>query len=123
MKSNNIDNKQETGNTVIFITSAELGRGSAELGAILMKNFMYALIENKELPCSMLFINSGVQLTCENSPVLEHLMNLREQGVEILSCGTCLDYFKLKEKLCVGQVTNIYTILERINKAAKVISL
>lgn len=122
MESNISDDKQ-TGNTVIFITSSELGRGSTELGAILMKNFMYALIENKELPRTILFINSGVQLACENSPVLEHLLNLRKQGVEILSCGTCLDYYQIKEKLRAGQVTNIYTILEKLNKAAKVISL
>ena len=84
---------------------------------------MYALIENKELPRTILFINSGVQLACENSPVLEHLLNLRKLGVEILSCGTCLDYYQIKEKLRAGQVTNIYTILEKLNKAAKVISL
>lgn len=111
------------GKTVFFVTSAELGRGSAELGAILMKNFMCALIENKELPDSMLFMNSGVQLTCENSPVLEHLQKLGESSVEILACGTCLDYYDLKDKIGVRQVTNIYTILEKVSQATKVISL
>ncbi|MHB9095310.1 MAG: sulfurtransferase-like selenium metabolism protein YedF, partial [Eubacteriales bacterium] len=89
----------------------------------LMKSFMFALVESDGLPQSMLFVNSGVYLTCENSPVLEHLMNLEKRGVEILSCGTCLDYFKIKAKLCVGQMTNMYTILETMNNANKVISL
>ncbi|MFZ5639516.1 MAG: sulfurtransferase-like selenium metabolism protein YedF [Bacillota bacterium] len=114
---------EESGNTVIFCSSSELGRGSAELGAILMKSFMFTLVESAERPRAMLFVNSGVYLTCEGSPVLEHVRNLQEQGVEILSCGTCLDYFKLKEKLLVGQISNMYTIYEKLNKADKVISI
>lgn len=110
-------------NTVIFVPSAEFGRGSQELGAILMKSFLFTLLESDELPSTMLFVNSGVQLTCEDSAVLEHLMEIQNRGVEILSCGTCLDYYKLKEKLCIGQVTNMYTILEKMNRADKVISL
>ena len=113
----------ETRNTVIFVSSSEMGRGSDELGAILMKSFMFTVFESEVPPQCILFVNSGVHLTCENSPVLEHLMNLQNRGVEILSCGTCLDYFKIKERLCVGHVTNIYTILEKINKADKVVSL
>lgn len=123
-KETGLDTEEHaTGNTVILVSAAEMGRGSAELGAILMKSFMFALVEGESLPGSILFINSGVNLTCENSPVLEHLMNLEKRGVEILSCGTCLDYFKLKEKLCVGQITNMYTILEKMNKSDKIISL
>lgn len=114
---------QRTGNIVIYVSSSEIGHGSSELGQILMKSFMFTLFESEEVPGSLLFVNSAVYLTCENSPVLEYLMNLQKRGVEILSCGTCLDYFKIKEKLCVGQVTNMYTILEKMNKADKVISL
>lgn len=109
--------------TVIFITSSELGRGSDELGAILMKSFLFTVLESDELPTCILFANSGVKLTCEDSPVIEHMMQLQNKGVEILSCGTCLDFFKLKEKLCIGQVTNMYTILEKMNQADKVINL
>ncbi len=115
--------KQDIGNTVIFVSSSELGRGSVELGTILIKSFMFTLMESKEQPGTILFVNSGVYLTCEDSPVLEHLINLEQQGVEILSCGTCLEYFKLKEKLGVGQVTNMYSIYEKLNKADKTISL
>lgn len=112
-----------TDNTVVFVTSSEFGRGSAELGNVLMKSFMFTLVESDVLPQCLLFVNSGVYLTCEGSPVLDHLVNLKERGVEILSCGTCLDYFKLKEKLSVGQVTNMYTIYEKMNGSAKVITI
>jgi len=114
---------QPPGNAVIFCSSSELGRGSTELGGLLMKSLMFTIVESKELPGSMLFVNSGVHLTCSNSPVLEHLKNLEQQGVEILSCGTCLDYYKLKENPGVGQVSNMYAIYEKMNKAGKVISL
>ena len=115
--------EQKSGKSVIFISSSEMGQGSSELGAILMKSFMFTLVESEDLPLTILFVNSGVYLTCEESPVLEHLLNLQERGVEILSCGTCLDYFKIKEKLCVGQVSNMYTIYEKMAGADKVISL
>lgn len=114
---------QDAGNGVIFCTSSELGRGSTELGITLMKSFMFTLTESKNLPGTMLFVNSGVQLTCEGSPVLDHLRTLEQHGVEILSCGLCLDYFTLKEKLSVGRVTNMYAIYEKLNKADKVISI
>lgn len=112
-----------TGSNAVFVQSSEFGRGSTELGNILMKSFMFTLVESDTPPQCMLFVNSGVYLTCNGSPVLEHLLNLAERGVKILSCGTCLDYFKLKEQLAVGQVTNMYTIYEEMNKADKVISL
>lgn len=112
-----------TASTVFLISSSEMGRGSAELGSVLIKSLMFTILESDELPATMLFVNGGVFLTCEDSPVLEHLMNLEKRGVEILSCGTCLDYFKIKDKLCVGQVTNMYTILEKMNYSDKVISL
>lgn len=120
---NQIPEQKTGGNTVVFVASSEFGRGSTELGNILMKSFMFTLVESDELPQSILFVNSGIYLTCEGSPVLDHLLNLNERGVKILSCGTCLDYFKLKEKLAVGQVTNMYTIYEEMNSASKVLSI
>lgn len=115
--------QSEAENIVIFVSSSELGRGSAELGEILIKSFMYTLVESDTPPQTMVFVNSGVKLTTENSPVLEYLITLNQRGVEILSCGTCLDYFNLKEKLCVGNISNMYTIYEKLGKAQKVISL
>ncbi|BBB90608.1 MAG TPA: sulfurtransferase-like selenium metabolism protein YedF [Methylomusa anaerophila] len=100
---------------VYLITKNTLGSGSDELGAVLMKSWAYTLRETKPLPSTIMFVNSGVRLTCDGSPILEHLSALADQGVEILSCGTCLDYFGLKEQLKVGSVTNMYTILERLS--------
>ncbi len=88
------------------------------LGAISIR-----LTEVEPYPKALLFLNSGVNLTVTDSPVIEHLRVLESKGVEILSCGTCLDYFNLKDKLGVGGVTNMYTIVETMNKAKNTISL
>jgi selenium metabolism protein YedF len=109
--------------TIYLITQKTLGHGSSELGGVLIKSFFFALLEKEPLPQTLLFVNSGVHLTTENSPVIEHLTALQEQGVQILSCGTCLDYYELKDKLLVGGITNMYTIIEEMSAAAKVITL
>ena len=98
----------------IMITGSLFGKGAEELGQVLMKSFMFTLTEIQAPVTTLIFINSGVYLTIEGSPVLEHLQNLEQQGCEILSCGTCLDYYNLKEKLAVGQVTNMYTAVEKL---------
>jgi selenium metabolism protein YedF len=110
------------GETVYLITRETLGHGSDELGAILMKSFFYTVRESKPLPRAVLFINSGVKLTVAGSPVLDHLTALAAAGVNVLSCGTCLDYFALKDTLAVGGVTNMYTILEQL-AAGKAVTL
>jgi len=100
-----------------------LGRGDDTLGNVLIKSFFYTLNENDVVGKTLIFLNSGVKLTCSGSEVLEHLMSLEKRGTEILSCGTCLDFYGLKEKLCVGKITNMYHILELLIKAPKVIHL
>ena len=111
------------GTYAIFVTSNTLGRGNDELGQTLMKSFFYSLTERDALPLTIAFLNSGVYLTCQHSPVLEHLLNIEGRGTEILSCGTCLDFYALKDKLCVGTVSNMFTILEKMLKADKVITI
>lgn len=108
---------------VILVTSEFLGVGDDKLGAILMKSYMYALTESDIKPKTMLFMNGGVKLTTEGSDVLESLKTLESQGVEIMSCGTCLDFYGLKEKLAVGQVTNMYTIVEKTNSSSNTIRI
>ena len=108
---------------VYLITQNSLGHGSAELGALLMKSFMYALRESTVMPKTILFMTAGVMLTIKSSPVLEHLETLKQRGVEILSCGTCLDYFAVKNELAIGGVTNMYTVIEAMSAADKVITL
>ena len=108
---------------VVMITSDRLGDGPEELGRLLMKNFVHTLLETSELPSRMLFLNTGVFLTCEGSDILEALGNLHDMGVEIFSCGLCLDYFKIKDKLKVGAVTNMLAIAEYLLSGDLVVKL
>ena len=98
-----------------------MGHGNDELGKILMKGFIYALSQLEELPKTILFYNGGATITTEGSASIEDLKSMEAQGVEILTCGTCLDYYGLKDKLCVGSVTNMYTIVEKLSQADKII--
>lgn len=110
-----------SGNTVIVIASDRMGSGNDELGKVLIKGFIFAVTQLDELPKAMLFYNGGATLTAEGSDSLEDLKALESQGVEIMTCGTCLDYYGLKEKLAVGTVTNMYSIVETMAGAGKVI--
>ena len=109
------------GNKVVVISSSYMGTGDDELGAVLMKGFIYALSQQDELPKTILFYNSGAKLACEMSPTLEDLMSLEANGVEILTCGTCLNHYGLTEKLKVGGVTNMYVITEKMMQAALIV--
>ncbi len=117
------EKKNNTQDLVILIGKDTMGEGSNELGEILMKGYIYTLTESKPYPKSILFINAGVKLTTDGSEVINHIRKLEAAGVEILSCGTCLDYFNLKDKLIVGGVTNMYTIVERMNGAKNTLKL
>lgn len=108
-------------NLVVAIASDRMGHGNDELGKVLMKGFIYAVSQLEELPKTILFYNGGATITCEGSASLEDLKNMEAQGVEILTCGTCLDYYGLKEKLAVGSVTNMYSIVEKLAQADKII--
>ncbi len=109
------------GNTVVVISADHMGEGDEELGKILIKGFIYALTEQDVLPKTMLFYNGGAKLTCEESPTLEDLKSLEAQGVEILTCGTCLNHYGLTDKLQVGSVTNMYVIAEKMTQAGNII--
>lgn len=109
--------------TVLLITSADLGRGSEELGQVLMRAFFHTLGEASDLPAKVIFMNSGVQLTVASSPVLEDLKALEAKGVALFSCGTCLNYFELMPQLAVGGVSNMYEITENLFGAQKVVRL
>ncbi|MGI5921862.1 MAG: sulfurtransferase-like selenium metabolism protein YedF [Syntrophomonadaceae bacterium] len=111
------------GYVAILITSQFFGQGNDELGQVLMKSFLYSLSEMKEQVKYIIFMNSGIFLTCEGSPVLEYLQGLAAGGVEILSCGTCLDFYHMKDKLAVGQVTNMYSAMDILTSAPKSLTL
>lgn len=108
-------------NTVIVIASNKMGDGEEELGKVLMKGYLYALTQLEKLPKTILFYNSGAFLTCEGSDSLEDLKSLEAQGVEIFTCGTCLNFYGITEKLKVGTVTNMYVIAEKMSGAGRVV--
>ena len=112
---------KEKKHTIVVVSSDRMGSGNDELGKVLVKGFIFAVTQLDELPEQMLFYNGGAVLTCEGADTLEDLKSLEAQGVEILTCGTCLDYYGLKEKLQVGSVTNMYAIVEAMNRADKII--
>ena len=108
-------------NTVVVISSKAMGHGGDELGTALMKGFIFALSQQETLPNTILFYNGGANIPVEGSVSLEDLKNMEAQGVEILTCGTCLNFYGLTEKLAVGEVTNMYTIVEKMTGADLII--
>lgn len=116
-KDNSLDD------TCVFISSDKMGNGNDELGNVLIKGFIYTLTETKPYPKSILLVNGGVRLSADNEATIENLKILEEAGVEILSCGTCLDYYGLKENLQVGTVTNMYTIVDILKNSSNTISI
>ena len=106
---------------VVAVDTACMGRGDDALGATLMKGFLYALSQLEQLPRTILFYNGGAHLTVEGSDSLEDLKAMADRGVEILTCGTCLNFYGLTERLAVGGVTNMYTIVEKLSGADRVV--
>ena len=99
-----------------------MGKGNDELGAILIKAFIHTLLQMENLPTRMLFYNTGVKLAALGSPVLDDLNQLSEAGVEILVCGTCLNFFELTDQLAVGSVTNMYEIATTMAAAPRILT-
>lgn len=106
---------------VYFISANSIGQGSPDLGEVLMKSLMTTLAEQP--PETLLFMNTGVFLVVKGSPVLDQLGKMSHAGTEILVCGTCLDYYQLKDKLTVGVVSNMYEINSRLSGPEKVITV
>lgn len=108
-------------NVVVQVSSGTMGAGDDALGKKLMKAFIFSLTQLDELPQTILFYNGGAYLTCEGSDSLEDLKNLAGAGVEILTCGTCLDFYGIGDKLAVGEVTNMYVIAQKLSGASVVV--
>ena len=103
--------------TVVVISSDRMGEGDEELGKILIKGFIFAISEQEKLPDTMLFYNGGAKLTCNGSDSLEDIRSLEAAGVNVMTCGTCLNHYGLTEELAVGTVTNMYVIAETMTGA------
>jgi selenium metabolism protein YedF len=111
------------GDIVMVIASDTVGKGSDELGGILMRAFMHTLLEVKPQPHTIILMNNGVKLAVTGSTVLDDLKELSDNGIEILVCGTCLNYFGLTDNVAVGEISNAYTIAETMLQAGKVVNL
>jgi selenium metabolism protein YedF len=106
---------------VVYINANLLGVGDEALGSLLMRSFVKTLLDLNPKPNRLILINSGVRLASEGSEILETLKTLSDRGVEVLSCGTCLDFYGLKEKLSVGRVSNMFEIAQSLLEADRVI--
>ncbi len=108
---------------VVMFAKDRLGEGSNELGNVLVAGLLNTIIERDVLPEKIIFMNSGINLVLNDSPALPLLKELDEKGVDLVSCGTCLDYFGTMDKLAVGRVSNMYEILESMLAVGKVINI
>lgn len=108
-------------NVVVAITAETMGTGDDVLGRKLMGSFIYSLTQLDELPATIVLYNGGAHLSCEGSPALDDLRGLAESGVEVLTCGTCLDHYGIADTLAVGEVTNMYVIAQRLTGASLVV--
>ena len=115
--------QKHTGDTVVLISSNLLGQGDGRLGGILMKGLIFTFTQFEGEITTIIFMNGGVLLSTEGSELLEQLHALEESGVELLSCGTCLSFYELENKLRVGSVSNMYDIVEKLLGAKRLITL
>lgn len=106
---------------VIVLSANVMGTGDEKLGTSLMKAFVFAVTKQDVLPETIVCYNTGAYLTCEGADTLEDLKILEAEGVNILTCGTCLDFYGIKDKLAVGTVTNMYEIVEVMEKAKSIV--
>lgn len=106
---------------LVVLSANVMGGGDEKLGKSLMKAFVFALTKQDQLPETILCYNTGAYLTCEGADTLEDLKSMEAEGVTILTCGTCLDFYGMKEKLAVGSVTNMYDIVERMENAKTIL--
>ena len=110
-------------NYAIFVGNDILGNGSQELGTNLIRMFFFTLTQDEDIPKYILFMNSGVKLALQDEQIIEHLQELESRGTQIFICGTCVNFYQLKEEIKVGRISNMYEIVEKMKEAHKVITL
>ncbi|NTW05943.1 MAG: sulfurtransferase-like selenium metabolism protein YedF [Peptococcaceae bacterium] len=122
-KFNSIEASENVTGLVYLITSNFLGQGSPDLGEVLMSSMLVSINELNPAPRAILFINTGIMLTCHDSRNMDILKSLAGKGTEMISCGTCLDYYKLRENLKIGRIGNMLEINNLLVEADKVIGI
>ena len=118
-----LDNISVPSAPTILVSTNLLGHGDDRLGETLMKVYINTLAESEILPENLMFINGGVKLTCTGSDVIDSLKSMQDKGVNIISCGACLDFYNLKEDLKVGEIGNMYQIIDLMNSSGNTIKL
>ncbi|MBO8138464.1 MAG: sulfurtransferase-like selenium metabolism protein YedF [Desulfotomaculum sp.] len=114
--------EQTAASTIYLITTDSIGQGAPELGYTLMKSFFISIKAVEPIPKALILMNAGVKLACTGSKAVEDLQELEKKGTEIIACGTCLDYYKQKDKLEVGKVSNMFEIISKMG-TGKVITI
>ncbi|MCL2170864.1 MAG: sulfurtransferase-like selenium metabolism protein YedF [Defluviitaleaceae bacterium] len=125
-KTNNLSaeiiTKPRNGAMAVVIGSDAMGNGEAELGRILIKGFIYALSQLPQPPDTLIFLNSGAKLTAVGANTIDDLKALADKGAEILTCGTCINYYKLGQP-SIGEIANMYDIVEKMSIADRVVNI
>jgi len=120
---NAVQSDSDAASLVVTIGSNKMGNGADELGSILIKSFLYSLTELDTPPSHLILFNSGVHLTSNDSNALDTLISLSKKGTSILSCGTCLNYYNLTDKLATGSIANMYEITQILASSSKIVNL
>ena len=115
------ESKDDDNAKIYFFKSDKLGKGEDELGNVLIKGFIHTLLDVEPLPEKIIFMNAGVKIPTQNKDAIDSLKELEDKGVSILSCGTCLDYYQIKDELEVGSISNMYEIVENLNSKEVVV--
>jgi selenium metabolism protein YedF len=111
----------QKGNFIVVLSTDKMGEGDDKLGHILMDSFVKALKDLDELPSKIVFYNAGVKLASTGSPVLDHLKDLEKMGVELLLCGTCVNFYSLESSVAAGTLSNMYAIADVMASAGKIL--
>jgi selenium metabolism protein YedF len=111
------------GASLLVISQDVIGKGDDDLGRILIRSFFHILSETPPVPEAIVFLNSGVKLVAQGSEVSDDLKSLEKKGVKILACGTCLDYYKLKDKILAGSISNMYEIKDLMLSGRSVVNI
>jgi selenium metabolism protein YedF len=113
--------EKETCPIVVVLADNRMGRGDDVLGDVLIRAFIHTLAQLKPLPATIICYNAGVKLAVKDSTILDDLQQLAQAGVDILVCGTCVNYFGLGDQIAAGRISNMYDILETMAGAARLV--
>jgi selenium metabolism protein YedF len=109
------------GPQVVQVTACTMGSGDDDLGALLLRSFLKTQSQLDRKPDAIIFYNDGVKLCCEGSLLLDDLRALESAGIEIIACGTCLNFFELADQLRIGRVTDMLEIASRLADAGSIV--